>query len=113
VSVLAELRTRGSVHLVIEDHGSGFSNLKRIVDLHPRVVKIDMALVRGLDRRPRPHAHVGSIVSMCRDQGALVVAEGIETADELAAVTDAGCPLGQGYLLARPSFPAPPITWPS
>ena len=113
VSVLSELRTRGSVHLVIDDLGAGFSNLKRIVDLQPRVVKIDMALVRGLDRRPRQLLLVRSIVSMCEAQGAAVVAEGIETAAELAAVIDAGCPYGQGYVLARPAFPPPPVTWPS
>ncbi len=113
VSVLSELRTRGSVHLVIDDLGSGFSNLKRIVDLQPRVVKIDMALVRGLDKRPRQLALVRSIVAMCEDQGAFVVAEGIETAGELNAVIDAGCPYGQGYLLARPSFPPPESIWPS
>jgi EAL domain-containing protein (putative c-di-GMP-specific phosphodiesterase class I) len=113
VSVLSELRTRGSVHLVIDDLGSGFSNLKRIVDLQPKVVKLDMALVRGLDRRPRQLQLVRSIVLMCEAQGASVVAEGIETASELSAVIDAGCPYGQGYVLARPSFPPPPVVWPS
>jgi EAL domain-containing protein (putative c-di-GMP-specific phosphodiesterase class I) len=113
VSVLSELRTRGSVHLVIDDLGSGFSNLKRIVDLQPRVVKIDMALVRGLDRKPRQALLVRSIVAMCEAQGAAVVAEGIETAAELAAVIDAGCPYGQGYALARPAFPPPAVKWPS
>jgi EAL domain-containing protein (putative c-di-GMP-specific phosphodiesterase class I) len=76
-------------------------------------VKIDMALVRGLDRRPRQLALVRSIVSMCQDQGAAVVAEGIETVGELDAVIDAGCPYGQGYLLARPAFPPPKVRWPS
>jgi EAL domain-containing protein (putative c-di-GMP-specific phosphodiesterase class I) len=113
VSVLRELRTRGSVHLVIDDLGAGFSNLKRIVDLQPRVVKLDMALVRGLDLKPRQAVLVRSIVSMCEAQGATVVAEGIETAAELAAVISAGCPYGQGYVLARPSFPPPPVNWPT
>jgi EAL domain-containing protein (putative c-di-GMP-specific phosphodiesterase class I) len=112
VSVLSELRTRGSVHLVIDDLGSGFSNLKRIVDLQPRVVKLDMALIRGLDRKPRQQLLVKSIVAMCEAQGAAVVAEGIETVSELTAVIDAGCPYGQGYVLARPSFPPPPLVWP-
>jgi EAL domain-containing protein (putative c-di-GMP-specific phosphodiesterase class I) len=113
VSVLQELRTRGSVHLVIDDLGSGFSNLKRIVDLHPRIVKLDMALVRGLDAKPRQAALVRSIVAMCKDQGAAVVAEGIETAGELQACIAADCAYGQGYLLARPASPPPPHRWPS
>jgi EAL domain-containing protein (putative c-di-GMP-specific phosphodiesterase class I) len=49
---------------------------------------------------------------MCIDQGARVVAEGIETAAELHAVIDAGVHFGQGYLLARPAFPAPAVNWP-
>jgi EAL domain-containing protein (putative c-di-GMP-specific phosphodiesterase class I) len=112
VSVLNELRSRGRVHLVIDDLGAGFSNLKRIVDLKPAIVKLDIELVRGIDTEPRQLALVRSIVSMCEEQGARVVAEGIETASELAAVIDAGAHYGQGYLLARPAFPIPPVSWP-
>jgi EAL domain-containing protein (putative c-di-GMP-specific phosphodiesterase class I) len=112
VSVLRELRSRGRVHLVIDDLGAGFSNLKRIVDLQPAIVKLDIELVHGIDREPRQRALVRSIVSMCREQGAHVVAEGIETVDELTAVIDTGVQYGQGYLLARPAFPVPPVSWP-
>ena len=112
-TVLRELRTRGSVYLVIDDLGAGFSNLSRICDLDPKVVKLDMALVRGLDKKPRRQALVRSIVAMCADQGAEVVAEGIETRDELIAVRDTGCRYGQGYVLARPSFPPPRVSWPT
>lgn len=113
VSVLRELRSRGRVHLVIDDLGSGFSNLKRIVDLHPSVVKLDIELVRGVDREPRQRALVRSIVSMCKEQGATVVAEGIETVGELAAIIDTGVQYGQGFLLARPAFPVPKVHWPA
>lgn len=112
VSVLRELRSRGRVHLVIDDLGAGFSNLKRIVDLQPAIVKLDIELVRGIDREPRQRALVRSIVAMCQEQGARVVAEGIETASELHAVIDAGVQFGQGFLLARPAFPVQPVTWP-
>jgi EAL domain-containing protein (putative c-di-GMP-specific phosphodiesterase class I) len=112
VSVLRELRSRGRVHLVIDDLGAGFSNLKRIVDLQPAVVKLDIELVRGIDLEPRQRALVRSIVSMCREQGAHVVAEGIETVAELGAVIDTGVQYGQGFLLARPAFPVPPVSWP-
>ena len=112
VSVLRELRSRGRVHLVIDDLGAGFSNLKRIVDLHPKVVKLDIELVRGIDTEPRQRSLVRSIVAMCREQGAHVVAEGIEKPGELSAVMDAGVQYGQGFLLARPAFPVPPVSWP-
>lgn len=112
LSVLHELRARGGVHLVVDDLGAGYSNLKSIADLEPRVVKLDRDLVAGLDSRPRQRQLVRSVVSLCRDLEALVVAEGIETADEYSALRDTGAHFGQGYLFARPAFPMPAITWP-
>ena len=100
------------MHLVIDDLGAGFSNLQRIVDLAPSIVKLDMQLVRGIDRQPRKQKLIKSIVAMCLDQGAQVVAEGIETRAELTAVIDAGVQFGQGYLLAKPAYPIPAVNWP-
>jgi EAL domain-containing protein (putative c-di-GMP-specific phosphodiesterase class I) len=113
VSMLREIQSRGRVHLVVDDLGAGYSNLQRIVDLAPAIVKLDMQLVRGIEKQLRKQRLVKSIVSMCVDQGARVVAEGIETVAELDAVIAAGVHFGQGYLLARPAFPAPPVIWPA
>ena len=113
VSMLREIQSRGRVHLVVDDLGAGYSNLQRIVDLAPAIVKLDMQLVRGIDRQVRKQRLIKSIVSMCVDQGARVVAEGIETIAELDAVIAAGVHLGQGYLLGRPAFPTPAVTWPA
>ena len=113
VSILREIQSRGRVHLVIDDLGAGFSNLQRIVDLAPSIVKLDMQLVRGIDRQTRKQKLIKSIVAMCHDQGARVVAEGIETVPELHAVIDAGVHFGQGFLLAKPGYPIPAITWPA
>ncbi len=110
-SMLRELRGRG-VHLAVDDLGAGYSNLKYIADLHPRVVKLDRKLVTDLVGNSRMFSLVSGIVVLCKDLGALVVAEGIETTEELEAVRDAGAQYGQGYLLARPEFPPPPIIWP-
>jgi EAL domain-containing protein (putative c-di-GMP-specific phosphodiesterase class I) len=110
-SVLAEVRDRG-VHLVVDDLGAGYSNLKYIADLHPRVVKLDRELVAGLAAGSRLFTLVSAIVVLCRELGAVVVAEGIETHDELAAVIAAGAQYGQGYLLGRPAFPLPEVVWP-
>ena len=112
ISVLEEIKSRGRVQLVIDDLGAGYSNFLRIVDLQPSVVKLDMQLIRGIDHKPRQQRLVRSIVAMCADQGARVVAEGIETPSELHAVIDAGVHYGQGYLLAKPGFPPPPVKWP-
>lgn len=111
-SVLREVRGRG-VYLVVDDLGAGYSNLKYIADLHPRVVKLDRDLVAGLSPGTRLHKLVSAIVVLCKELGALVVAEGIETAEELDAVKEAGAHFGQGYLLARPAFPPPAVSWPA
>jgi EAL domain-containing protein (putative c-di-GMP-specific phosphodiesterase class I) len=110
-SMLAEVRGRG-VHLVVDDLGAGYSNLKYIADLHPKIVKLDRELIAGLSKGTRLAKLVTAIVDLCLQLDAVVVAEGIETAEELEAVRDSGAHYGQGYLLARPATPPPPITWP-
>lgn len=109
--MLAEVRGRG-VHLVVDDLGAGYSNLKYIADLHPRVVKLDRDLIAGLTKSSRLFKLVAAIVRLCSELDARVVAEGIETETELEAVIAAGARYGQGYLLARPAFPPPAVHWP-
>jgi EAL domain-containing protein (putative c-di-GMP-specific phosphodiesterase class I) len=108
-NVLRELRSRAHMHLVVDDLGAGYSNLKSIADLEPKVVKIDRGIVEGLKKGSRQQKLVRAIVRLCEDLGAEVVAEGIETAEELGAVREAGVHLVQGYLFARPAFPLPEI----
>lgn len=105
-SVLREIRSRG-VRLAIDDLGAGFSNLKYIADLAPEIVKLDRGLVAGLHEHKRLFRLVTSLVRLCEDMGAGVVAEGIETSDELKAAVDAGVRFGQGYVFARPACPPP------
>lgn len=109
-SMLREMRERGGVHLVVDDLGAGYSNLKRIADLEPAIVKLDRQLISAIDRNKRQRMLVQAVVSMCVDLGARVVAEGLETWDEVRAVRDCGCHFGQGYALGRPGpTPAAPI----
>ena len=112
LNVLKEVCSRTGAHLVIDDFGAGYSNLKRIVDLEPDIVKLDLALVRGIDKSRRQQTLVKHVVRLCEDLGARVVAEGIETTPELEAVIDCGVHFGQGYLLAKPAFPVPEAHWP-
>jgi EAL domain-containing protein (putative c-di-GMP-specific phosphodiesterase class I) len=111
-SVLSEVRARGGVHLVVDDLGAGYSNLKRISDLEPKVVKLDRELVAGVHLSPRQHQLVSGVVRLCVDLGAVVVAEGIECGDEYSAIRDTGAHYAQGFLFARPGFPIPDISWP-
>jgi EAL domain-containing protein (putative c-di-GMP-specific phosphodiesterase class I) len=110
-NMLDEVRGRG-VHLVVDDLGAGYSNLKYIADLHPRVVKLDRGLIAGLTKSSRLFKLVSAIVRLCSELDSKVVAEGIETQNELEAVIAAGARFGQGYLLARPAFPPPEVAWP-
>ena len=111
-NMLHEVRGRG-VHLVVDDLGAGYSNLKYIADLNPAIVKLDRGLIAGMTRESRMFTLVRAIVTLCTELGAKVVAEGIETEPEFDAVLASGAHYGQGYLLARPAFPPPPITWPA
>ncbi len=112
VNVLKEIQSRAGIFLAVDDLGAGHSNLKRVLDLEPRIVKLDRALITGLDRSTRQQTLVRHVVRLCVELGADVVAEGIETADELSAVVDSGAHYAQGYLLGRPSYPPPPGVWP-
>jgi EAL domain-containing protein (putative c-di-GMP-specific phosphodiesterase class I) len=104
--VLNEVSGRG-IYLVVDDLGAGYSNLKYIADLSPRVVKIDRGLVTGLTVGSRMYKLVRAIVQLCIELDAKVVAEGIETVTEYEAIKEAGVHYAQGYLLARPAFPPP------
>jgi EAL domain-containing protein (putative c-di-GMP-specific phosphodiesterase class I) len=81
MSVLREVCGRAGAHLVIDDLGAGYSNLKLIADLEPKVVKLDRALVQDLEGRPRQQKVVAMVVRLYKEIGAAVVAAGAETHD--------------------------------
>ena len=112
MSVLKDVCARSRVHLVVDDYGAGHSNLARILDLNPEIVKLDGALIRGIDKDRRRQIMVRHMVALCIDLGARVVAECVETIDELKAVRDQGVHFAQGFVLARPAFPPPEATFP-
>jgi EAL domain-containing protein (putative c-di-GMP-specific phosphodiesterase class I) len=88
----------------IDDFGAGYSGLNLLTRFQPDIVKLDMDLIRGIDTDPVKQVVVGRTLDMLRDLGVTVVCEGIETAEELAALTDLGVDLIQGYYIARPTF---------
>jgi EAL domain-containing protein (putative c-di-GMP-specific phosphodiesterase class I) len=89
--------------IALDDLGAGYAGLTSFAALTPDIVKIDMALVRGLDADPVKQKLVGSITRVCRELGTLVVAEGVETQGERDAASHAGCELLQGFLIGKPS----------
>ncbi|HEY1633263.1 MAG TPA: EAL domain-containing protein [Acidimicrobiales bacterium] len=95
-STLWRLRDLG-VRLVVDDFGTGYSSLTSIRELPVEVVKIDRSFVAGLGRRSKDETIVGTVVEMARSLDMLTVAEGVETAQQAAVLTELGCELGQGY----------------
>jgi len=109
--ILDELRTRG-VFLAVDDFGAGYSNFKYIADLRPAIIKLDRKLIAGIKPFSRQFRLVRAIVHLAHQMGAKVVAEGIESAEELHLVRDGGADYGQGYFLAYPAAPPPRVPWP-
>ena len=91
------------VSLAVDDAGSGFASLRHVVELRPQYLKIDLSLVRHVDSDPTRRAMVGGLAHFAVGTQSVVIAEGIETTEELATLQGLGVPLGQGYLLGRPS----------
>lgn len=98
---LVELREAG-FRIAVDDLGAGYAGLSSFASLKPEVVKIDLSLVRDLDRDPMKRKIVRSISSLCRELEVEIVAEGVETVEESRALTALGCSLQQGFLFARP-----------
>ncbi|MDX2089800.1 MAG: EAL domain-containing protein [Kofleriaceae bacterium] len=112
-SIVTHYRTRG-FRTAIDDFGAGYSGLNLLAELQTDFIKLDMALIRMIDRDRTRQAIVRGIVSVCRDLGIAPIAEGIETVEELHALEDLGLELFQGFLFARPAFEAQAeVTFPS
>jgi EAL domain-containing protein (putative c-di-GMP-specific phosphodiesterase class I) len=93
----------------IDDFGAGFSGLSLLARFCPDLIKLDMALIRGIDSDPRRRTIATSLKTMCDDLGVTVVAEGVETHAEAAVLRDIGVRFLQGYVFAKPSFQSLPV----
>jgi EAL domain-containing protein (putative c-di-GMP-specific phosphodiesterase class I) len=91
------------VSLAVDDAGAGFSGLRHVVELRPRVVKLDLGIVRGVDGDPARQSLVAGMVHYTRTTNSHLVAEGVETQAEADALARLGVELAQGYLFARPA----------
>jgi len=98
---LQELRALG-VKLGVDDFGTGYSSLSYLQRFHYDDVKIDQTFVSNLSGGPEAETIVETILSLAQGLGIGVIAEGVETAEQLKRLRSLGCPQGQGYLFARP-----------
>ena len=110
VASIIDTYKRIGFSVAIDDFGAGHSGLDMFARFVPDEIKLDMELIRGIDRDARRRAIVRSVVGMCRELDTLLIAEGIETADEAAALRDLGVRYHQGFWYARPAMESlPPI----
>jgi EAL domain-containing protein (putative c-di-GMP-specific phosphodiesterase class I) len=98
---VASLRLMG-VHVALEGFGSGSSALTHLTRLPIDGVKLDRSLITRIDRDPQSRALCESVIGIGRALGLDVVAEGVETPAQLAALTGFGCGFAQGFVIARP-----------
>lgn len=101
---IARLREMG-FRIALDDIGAGYAGLTSFAALEPDVMKLDMSLVRGIDASNTRIKLVGSMISLCKELGVAIVAEGVETEGERDTLVDLGCDLLQGYLFAKPAQP--------
>jgi len=88
--------------IAIDDFGMGFAGLERILDIHPEVVKLDRSLIENIHQDPPKQAYVAGLVETTKITHALLLAEGVETLEELKMLQSLGVGLVQGFLLHRP-----------
>jgi PAS domain S-box-containing protein len=100
---LTPLRERG-LQVAVDDTGAGYASFTHVLRLRPDIIKLDRSLLTGLPADPARRALVTAIVLLGLELDARLVAEGVETPEELRAVTDLGVDLAQGYHLARPAL---------
>lgn len=89
--------------IVLDDYGTGYASLGTLLAIQPDIIKVDRRIVADVDSNPRHHRALVSLLELARDLGTEVIAEGIETKEEMRSLRAMGVVLGQGFLLGRPA----------
>ena len=108
--LLAAFKAEG-IRLAMDDFGSGYSSLSCLQEYPFDVLKVDRALTENVNRGRGYSALLHAVITLAGNLGLHVVAEGIETIEQLALLQALGCPAGQGYFLARPMEPSQLQDW--
>jgi EAL domain-containing protein (putative c-di-GMP-specific phosphodiesterase class I) len=93
---------REGVRVAADDTGAGYAGLQHLLRLRPNVVKLDLALTRSIDEDPARRALASALVTFAAEIGAVLVAEGVESVEELRTLRALGIHAAQGYRLGRP-----------
>lgn len=88
--------------IAVDDTGTGYSGLETLFELRPDFIKVDMSIVRGIDKNKVKQELAKALIALSKELNSTVIAEGIETEEELHALREIGVKIGQGFLFARP-----------
>lgn len=108
-AALRTFKRYGFTSSLDDESVSDFASFERLSSFQPDVVKIDMSLVRDIHRKPAQLDMVDAFVETCKELDIRVIAEGVETVEELAALRGLGVTLFQGYLFAEPALGRLPV----
>lgn len=112
LNILRSYRAMG-FKTAIDDFGAGYAGLGLLSEFQPDLVKLDMDLIRGLEKSSVKQTIVRNTLNMLRELGVTPICEGVETIDEFQALRDLGVDLMQGYLFSKPGLAALPVPiWP-
>lgn len=107
-SALKDYRDIGIVH-ASDDIGSGYADLERILELNPGYMKVDISMVRDIDKSYIKQQMVKAMVTLAKSLGSVIIAEGIETKAEYDKLNELDVTYGQGYLFGKPSEKLEPV----
>jgi EAL domain-containing protein (putative c-di-GMP-specific phosphodiesterase class I)/putative methionine-R-sulfoxide reductase with GAF domain len=102
---IESLRRQG-VRFAVDDAGAGFASLRHVLRIRPDFIKLDRSITHGIDTELGHQSLTSALLTFAEGTSAAIVAEGIETKDEVATLRRLGVPYGQGYYLGRPAAPA-------
>jgi len=104
--IINHYRNQGYL-IAVDDAGAGYSSLQAIAEIKPDFIKLDMSIVEGVDKDPVKRALLEIFVTFTQKINCQLIAEGIETANELSVLTRLGVHFGQGFYISKPSYPKP------
>lgn len=102
--LLSTIRKKG-YSIAVDDAGAGYSSLQAIAELQPNFIKLDMSIIHNINQDPVKEALVDTFVTLAKKINSTLIAEGIETYEELVSLINLGVQYGQGYFLGKPAYP--------
>jgi len=107
-AAIAPLRQRG-LRIAVNAAEAGFTSMDQVLELHPDIIKLDRSFIAGIESSEGQRLRAAAMNELARHIDAVIGAQGVETQEELNAVTELGIAAAQGYLLGRPSIH--PLDW--